>query len=202
LEPLNEGYWLSMTPLLWTSGRLEEAYEIRERGRRIWPNSPVGWYNRFFGGAFVMDPRESLAMLDSPAGRERIQPDVAVVFRDFMRARQSGDAAGLRRAALAALELRRRLGSEGVAAALVVAGELDQGHRILDEYLQGPGVTTWALFNPAVEPLRRDPRFMTLAQRAGLIPYWRETGRWPDFCGQRDLPYNCEQEAARVLPEP
>jgi hypothetical protein len=48
--------------------------------------------------------------------------------------------------------------------------------------------------------LRRDRRFMTLVRRTGLIQYWRETGRWPDFCAERNLPYNCEAEAARVLP--
>jgi hypothetical protein len=33
----------------------------------------------------------------------------------------------------------------------------------------------------AAAPMRRDPRFLPLAERTGLLAYWR-TGRAPDFC--------------------
>jgi hypothetical protein len=39
------------------------------------------------------------------------------------------------------------------------------------EYLTGPGAAA----------LRRDPRFLPLAERTGLLRYWR-SGRFPDFC--------------------
>jgi DNA-binding winged helix-turn-helix (wHTH) protein/TolB-like protein/tetratricopeptide (TPR) repeat protein len=39
------------------------------------------------------------------------------------------------------------------------------------EYLTGPGAAA----------LRRDPRYLALAERTGLLPYWR-SGRLPDFC--------------------
>jgi hypothetical protein len=35
--------------------------------------------------------------------------------------------------------------------------------------------------SPTAAAFRRDPRFMTLAQRTGLLAYWR-SGRRPDFC--------------------
>jgi hypothetical protein len=57
-----------------------------------------------------------------------------------------------------------------------------------------------SFFLPPWRNMRRDPRFMDLIKDTGLIQYWRETGRWPDFCRERDLPYDCETEAARVLP--
>jgi hypothetical protein len=37
----------------------------------------------------------------------------------------------------------------------------------------------------AAAPMRRDARFMALAERTGLLAYWR-SGRPPDFC--RDHP--------------
>jgi tetratricopeptide (TPR) repeat protein len=54
------------------------------------------------------------------------------------------------------------------------------------------------MFDPEAAPLRRDPRFMALAARFGLVDYWRRTGNWPDFCRDPGLPFSCIQEAAKV----
>jgi hypothetical protein len=54
------------------------------------------------------------------------------------------------------------------------------------------------LFTPKATALRRDPRFMSLANRLGLVDYWRTSGHWPDFCSEPSLPYNCKAEAARL----
>jgi hypothetical protein len=35
--------------------------------------------------------------------------------------------------------------------------------------------------SPGAAPMRRDPRYLQLAQRTGLLAYWR-SGRPPDFC--------------------
>jgi hypothetical protein len=51
---------------------------------------------------------------------------------------------------------------------------------------------------PASAPMRRDPRFMSLMQRLGLLKYWRDSGKWPDFCAEPGLPYDCKVEAARL----
>jgi DNA-binding winged helix-turn-helix (wHTH) protein/TolB-like protein len=58
------------------------------------------------------------------------------------------------------------------------------------------GVTS--LFTPGTAAMRRDPRFMALAARIGLVDYWRATGHWPDFCAEPGLPYDCKAEAARL----
>ncbi len=58
------------------------------------------------------------------------------------------------------------------------------------------------LFGPKTSALRRDPRFMALANKFGLPQYWRATGKWPDFCADPGLPYNCEAEAAKLKPIP
>jgi hypothetical protein len=41
--------------------------------------------------------------------------------------------------------------------------------------------------SPAAAPLRRDPRYLALAQRTGLLAYWR-SGPLPDFCGKQPEP--------------
>lgn len=43
------------------------------------------------------------------------------------------------------------------------------------------------LTSPAAAPMRRDPRYLALAQRTGLLDYWR-TGRRPDFCTTKPEP--------------
>jgi tetratricopeptide (TPR) repeat protein len=40
---------------------------------------------------------------------------------------------------------------------------------------------------PAAAPMRRDPRYMKLVERTGLLAYWR-SGRPPDFCRKQPEP--------------
>jgi DNA-binding SARP family transcriptional activator/TolB-like protein len=43
------------------------------------------------------------------------------------------------------------------------------------------------LTGPVAAPLRRDPRYVALAERVGLLEYWR-SGRPPDFCRKNPEP--------------
>ncbi len=47
---------------------------------------------------------------------------------------------------------------------------------------------TSVLFQPETAPMRRDARFVPLADKLGLLSYWRETGRKPDFCETEAAP--------------
>jgi hypothetical protein len=40
---------------------------------------------------------------------------------------------------------------------------------------------TYFLFNPAIAPLRRDPRFAKLMNDLRFTDYWRASGRNPDY---------------------
>jgi hypothetical protein len=50
--------------------------------------------------------------------------------------------------------------------------------------------------------LRRDPRFMALAAKLGLVDYWRASGKWPDFCADPGPTYDCRTEAAKAVTRP
>jgi hypothetical protein len=39
---------------------------------------------------------------------------------------------------------------------------------------------------------------MQVAKRFKLVDYWQSTGKWPDFCFEPGLPYDCKVEAARL----
>jgi len=56
----------------------------------------------------------------------------------------------------------------------------------------------YRLFGAQTAGMRRDPRFMQLMQRFGLVDYWRSTGHWPDFCSEPGLPYDCKTVAAKL----
>ena len=56
------------------------------------------------------------------------------------------------------------------------------------------------LFRPSLREVRRDRRFMQIAQNFGVADYWRRSGTLPDFCFEPGLPYDCEEELAKVSP--
>lgn len=58
--------------------------------------------------------------------------------------------------------------------------------------------TAGVLFRAPLHKFRQDPRFMQVAARFGILDYWRKSGRWPDFCFEPDLPYDCKAEAAKL----
>jgi len=57
-------------------------------------------------------------------------------------------------------------------------------------------------FRPQLDGFRRDPRFMQVMKRTGLLDYWRKSGKWPEFCSLPDLPYDCKAEAAKLAARP
>jgi hypothetical protein len=57
---------------------------------------------------------------------------------------------------------------------------------------------SYILFRPALASVRRDPRFMPLAKRLGLVDYWQKSGDWPDFCRRPGISYDCKAEAAKL----
>jgi DNA-binding winged helix-turn-helix (wHTH) protein/TolB-like protein len=76
-------------------------------------------------------------------------------------------------------------------------GRTDVAYRIL----LTPGVMferDGFLFEPSAEPLRRDPRFWQVADRWGLVAYWRARNIWPDFCSDPSLGYDCRVAAASI----
>ena len=79
---------------------------------------------------------------------------------------------------------------------LSVLGLTDDAFAVAQRYTTGGEF----LFFPLTAPIRRDPRFMLLAARYGLVDYWRKSGHWPDFCADPGLPYNCRTEANRIKP--
>ena len=58
------------------------------------------------------------------------------------------------------------------------------------------------LLRPAFRVARRDPRVMELFEATTQLDYWLQTGNWPDFCTDPELPYECEKAARRFRENP
>jgi hypothetical protein len=39
---------------------------------------------------------------------------------------------------------------------------------------------------------------MALSAKLGPVDYWKSTGKWPDFCTEERVPYDCKTEPARA----
>lgn len=113
-----------------------------------------------------------------------------------------GDIARARGLALSAPDGPNRLIRNAIQE-LAAIGLTDDAFALAERYQPGAASTdadSAFLFFPLTLPMRRDPRFMQMAARFGLVDYWRSSGHWPDFCADPGLPYNCRTEANRIKP--
>ena len=156
--------------------------------------------NRFLVAVARGDAARALAMVESSSYlRERLEPQCGAgtagpsrLDFDPTRARRQQLLAAFR--AAVAAEPR----SVGAADMLVFHGMKEEAIQLLGE----ADPADWEpeiLFMPAAAALRSDPRVLDLAHRHGLVHYWATSGKWPDFCAQPDLPYDCRAEARRLL---
>lgn len=93
-------------------------------------------------------------------------------------------------------------GGEFSARAFALAGNLDAAYRELNVYLDPAERSIPQLFWPEMRGFIRDPRFWPLAARFGFVEYWLQSGQWPDFCSEPDLPFDCKVEATKIAGAP
>ncbi len=76
--------------------------------------------------------------------------------------------------------------------ALAALGADREAMAIASELFGSAGSTEqFVLFEPALAGTRRTPEFAALANRIGLVRYWRESGKPPEFCAAKDAPPLC-----------
>jgi DNA-binding winged helix-turn-helix (wHTH) protein/TolB-like protein len=188
-------------------GRFEEARPVCERADRLWPD--VSQLQQFIIDLETGQDVKALERLQQgPHLRGLFGADNTEALTTFLRARVSGDAAGARAAAVAAGraadagKVDRRVAYIELATTNQVEAALSQGLRWFTPALAQ--TEPWdffdstLLFAPATASVRRDPRFMAIPAQFKLADYWRTSGKWPDFCSQPGLPYDCKVEAAKL----
>jgi TolB-like protein len=183
------------------AGESDEARKLHQQGARWWPEyKPMFFRNRLFG-LIDRGDLDAIQQLEREVGVTKLMPS----YQDsaaLVSALKSKSIVGARQACPATaselLNLRCML-------ALASLGDQDGAYAIADKlYPRRVGRTPaeteriWLdepdgagglefVTSPAAAPMRRDPRYLQLAERVGLLAYWR-SGRPPDFCRKQHEP--------------
>lgn len=182
-----------MIRMLEATGRTKEATELYRQSTRWWPdNGPINWF-RLSGmamrGDFEAAQRFAKDIADESSPNRALSA-VPNVLGDVQEACPSDAAHGFK-GTMCMLGLAR---AGDLDAAFAFADRLypsRRGRNPADEerlWLDNPHPFPLAFLTaPSAAPLRRDPRYIALANRVGLLGYWR-SGRPPDFCRTRPEP--------------
>jgi TolB-like protein len=201
LEPLHAWVTQTLLNVLFETRQTSEGQALLDAMRKKWPGNPGVSGAGFWDIATDGDPKVALTMLDEPGATS---PASKPVWRQYLAALAS-DRPGERPRAAAAIEQAVRVGAFDPGAATVALsrlGDIEGAFAAASKYVDAFDSYHTAdppyLFVPQTDRLRRDPRFMALTGRIGLVDYWRSTGKWPDFCAEPDLPYDCKAVAAQI----
>ena len=175
-----------MLRMLEATGHLGEAEDLYVRSQRWWPaNENIDWW-RSRGILERGDFEAMKRFTDQTGDPNHRDPVLAAIHSKSMPAiRVACSAAARPDEDICLLALARFGDSDG---AFALANRIYPSRRartIADEdrlWLDDPDANNVAfLAGAGAAPLRRDPRFISLADRVGLLEYWR-SGRMPDFC--------------------
>lgn len=195
LDPLSPGAHSTYISALTYAAQFARAEEAIVEAERLWPGSSSVMNAKLRFHLRYGDPRIALPLLHKseagPAGS---------VLEAFLRARIDRTPENIERALkLARAGLMRFKDFSFYGQTLAEFGYEEELYSLLERF---KGNLLYAgfdvFFRPTFKKFREDPRFMRLAKRAGLVAYWHNSGKWPDFCFDPDLPYDCKKEAVKL----
>ena len=202
LAPLSAVNNFPRAQLLWITGETAEADRVIDRAKRYWPRHPFVLFAQFNLLAFTDRVPTARAMLER---KETIPGNFSeasvALWRINLDALETRSPASIARAADASVRAaQRNLGLSSQAVMVLSAlGELDAAFEIAnslfvsgDNSASSPQVdrpvrkgTAWRfapwLFTPPVAAMRKDARFLSICDAAGLTDYWSERGIRPDY---------------------
>jgi adenylate cyclase len=196
--PLDPGLGPMKAYLEGVAGKFAPAESDIAASRRTWPS--VSWVlaTAYYVGIWSSNWASARAVLDQPGWGA--DPAAIGFLRTCLDALQSRDPAEAAPVVLETRRVKSQVALEEGIQCLAQLGKVDEAFAQAERFqpevygIEGP----MAFFAPSTASMRRDPRFMPLMARLGLVDYWRSTGKWPDFCAEPGLPYDCKTEAAKV----
>jgi len=201
INPLHNGASWSLALSLAAEGHGDAARGLAAQMQTQWPGDISTKLARFMVPVILGETDQPLALLADPA---TCPPNLDQRGRAAWEATLRAVAAkseSSRVRARSIVNTAAKTGSLDAGQALLLLtmlGDLDGAFAEAQLYDPANSYAPAYLFLPATAPMRADLRFMPLARKLGLADYWRSTGRWPDYCGEPGLPYDCKAEAARL----
>ena len=177
------------------AGRIDAARRELDKAERIWPGAENLAGSRYRLEMRLGNPEAALRIIQLGSTIGGVEPT------SFLLARQRPTKANIDRAVADEMAMYRA-DPEAFGSALQALGEFGRTEEaiklLLDfKYPDKMGDGAELLFRPPLRGIRRDPRFIQIASRFGLTAYWTRSGKWPDFCSQPGLPYECAREASK-----
>ena len=189
LDPLSPSTTAEYIYSLAWSGRTEAAREELRKAESKWPGTGAVKDAQWAFHLRYGDLKFALSITKFP-------------INDYIRARLDPTPANV---SVVVESIRRMLAKsefDEFGYAIQALGEFDRTEDAYTWLNRTPAETvaglSYVLFRPAQDDIRRDPRFMAVAKRIGLLNYWQKTGEWPDFCSEPKLPYDCKAEARKL----
>lgn len=181
-------------------GNMRAARELIEKGIQLWPNHSGIRSKRQYIAGFYERPVEALKIIDSLDALP--SPDESnAVWRSFIQAK----AADSDKASAIAIRKIREAADQGKVPVeteimmLANLGLIQQAMEIANAAIDHQHLQAWFLFTPVTRAIRQDPGFIPLANRLGLIEYWRETGNLPDFCTDQARRSECGSQLMAAI---
>jgi TolB-like protein len=203
LSPTNAPTTANLALAQVETGHVAEGLALINGAAMIEPSNIVIWQARFYILANFGHVDEARAMLDATQNIPASLEDGSTARRAWLGALKPGTPAA-NAAAAKAIHSAMAAGDIPVNEGLQMIaklGDLDGAFTLAGTLLrpndprQGLTITRKFLFRSSAAAMRRDPRFMPLAAKVGLVATWEKTGKWPDFCAEPGLPYDCREAA-------
>lgn len=199
LDPLSPSLHSNYTALIAYGGNFEGAKREMAKAEKLWPGTASLEDAQYRFHLRYGDPRIARALFNKHSDRGGTAP------RMLLDARQNPSPATIEPFLTHVRERLRSMEnpSAGFGFATVAFAAFDQTEDFFKMLLSWPrpddiAIISEVFFRPEFAEERRDPRFLRVAQRAGLLDYWRTSGNWPDFCFETDFPYDCKAEAGKL----
>lgn len=181
-------------------GNLPAARSALQRAVQLWPNHSGVWRWQQYIAGFYEQPSDALEVFKGLDAHGSLRESNAV-WRAFVRAKEarSGQVTKATSLDIRAAADHGTISRENEIMMLAALGEPEQAIEVANAVLDRQPLEPWFLFTPVTRDLRQDPGFVPLATRMGLIQYWRETGKRPDFCTDRAARTECSPQLLAAL---
>lgn len=200
-DPLSSAKQVVLADNLISLGRTAEAARILEDAWKRWQEAWI-WDARIryavFDGVGDVD-----ALLATPP--DDLRSEEFGCWREFAAAMAVSNPDARRRDGIA---VAARCDKADIGARIAF-GDIDGAFELAqyvagwgdpDHFLPAGNLQSSTLLTVQAKAMQRDPRFMPLMHKLGVLAIWQDTDHWPDFCQLPDLPYDCRAEGKQLRP--